>query len=174
MILVKVRGDVGAVKAAVEAGVAAASRVNKVVSHHVIPKPHGETEQLIATIDRPTWPPSAPPVAEPARPPEPSGPPSGAGSAPGLGPVDGGRDGEGHVMESEPNGRERIVVEQEPAAAPPAEQPEVCNLCGDPACPRRKGQPHRVCLQYEDVSASREVTIGDGHSGRSRGSRRSQ
>jgi microcompartment protein CcmL/EutN len=42
-----VRGDVGAVKAAVEAGCAAASRVGEIVSTHVIPRPHSDTEKLI-------------------------------------------------------------------------------------------------------------------------------
>ncbi|SHI77476.1 BMC domain-containing protein [Desulfofundulus thermosubterraneus DSM 16057] len=47
MVVVKIRGDVGAVKAAVSAGVAAASRVGKVVSSHVIPRPHQEAEPVI-------------------------------------------------------------------------------------------------------------------------------
>ncbi len=47
MVVVKIRGDVGAVKAAVSAGVAAASRVGKVVSSHVIPRPHQEVEPVI-------------------------------------------------------------------------------------------------------------------------------
>ena len=47
LITVMVRGDVGGVKAAVEAGSAAASRVGEVVSTHVIPRPHGSIESLI-------------------------------------------------------------------------------------------------------------------------------
>ena len=39
-----VRGDVGSVKAAVEAGSAAAGRVGELVSSHVIPAPHGSLE----------------------------------------------------------------------------------------------------------------------------------
>ncbi len=39
-----VRGDVGAVKAAVQAGVAAAEKVGELVSHHVIPSPHSQLE----------------------------------------------------------------------------------------------------------------------------------
>ena len=42
-----VRGDVGAVKAAVDAGAAAAKRVGEVVSVHVIPRPHSDTEKLL-------------------------------------------------------------------------------------------------------------------------------
>ncbi|HVS43402.1 MAG TPA: BMC domain-containing protein [Candidatus Dormibacteraeota bacterium] len=40
LITIIVRGDVGATKAAVDAGAAAASRVGRVVSAHVIPRPH--------------------------------------------------------------------------------------------------------------------------------------
>lgn len=47
LVTVMVRGDVGAVKAAVEAGCAAADRVGEVVSTHVIPRPHTDTEKII-------------------------------------------------------------------------------------------------------------------------------
>ena len=40
LVTVMVRGDVGAVKAAVDAGAAAAERVGVVISTHVIPRPH--------------------------------------------------------------------------------------------------------------------------------------
>ena len=46
-VTVMVRGDVGAVKAAVDAGAAAAKRVGEVVSVHVIPRPHSDTEKLL-------------------------------------------------------------------------------------------------------------------------------
>lgn len=42
-----VRGDVGAVKAAVDAGVAAARNVGEVISQHVIPRPHIDTEKIL-------------------------------------------------------------------------------------------------------------------------------
>jgi microcompartment protein CcmL/EutN len=42
-----VRGDVGAVKAATDAGGAAAQRVGELVSVHVIPRPHSEVESLL-------------------------------------------------------------------------------------------------------------------------------
>lgn len=47
LVTVMVRGDVGAVKAAVEAGTAAANAVGEVVSTHVIPRPHSDVELLI-------------------------------------------------------------------------------------------------------------------------------
>jgi microcompartment protein CcmL/EutN len=45
-----VRGEVGAVKAAVEAGAAAGRKVGKVVSVHVIPRPHGEVDEGIPVL----------------------------------------------------------------------------------------------------------------------------
>lgn len=47
LVTVMVRGDVGAVKAAVDAGVAAAVNVGEVVSKHVIPRPHSDTEKIL-------------------------------------------------------------------------------------------------------------------------------
>jgi ethanolamine utilization protein EutM len=46
-VTISVRGDVGAVKAATEAGAAAARRVGELVSVHVIPHPHEETEKIL-------------------------------------------------------------------------------------------------------------------------------
>lgn len=46
-VTVMVRGDVGAVKAATDAGAAAARRVGELVSVHVIPRPHNEVEKVI-------------------------------------------------------------------------------------------------------------------------------
>lgn len=46
-VLVTVRGDVGAVKAATDAGAAAARRVGELVGVHVIPQPHDEAEKIL-------------------------------------------------------------------------------------------------------------------------------
>jgi ethanolamine utilization protein EutM len=46
-VTVMVRGDVGAVKAATDAGAAAARRVGELVSVHVIPRPHNEVEKIL-------------------------------------------------------------------------------------------------------------------------------
>ena len=50
LVSVIVRGDVGAVKAAVEAGASAASRLGELVAQHVIPRPHGDVEKILPTI----------------------------------------------------------------------------------------------------------------------------
>jgi len=47
LVTVMVRGDVGAVKAAVDAGAAAAQAVGELVSTHVIPRPHEDVEKLL-------------------------------------------------------------------------------------------------------------------------------
>ena len=50
LVSIMVRGDVGAVKAAVEAGGAAASRLGEVVATHVIPRPHNDVEKLLPVL----------------------------------------------------------------------------------------------------------------------------
>ncbi len=47
LVTVLVRGDVGAVKAATDAGAAAAQRVGELVSVHVIPRPHSELNSIL-------------------------------------------------------------------------------------------------------------------------------
>ena len=49
-VTVMVRGDVGAVKAATDAGAAAARRVGALVSVHVIPRPHQEVEKILPKV----------------------------------------------------------------------------------------------------------------------------
>ena len=50
LVTVMVRGDVGAVKASVEAGGAAAKRVGELVSVHVIPRPHDDVEAILPKL----------------------------------------------------------------------------------------------------------------------------
>ncbi|MCZ4291708.1 BMC domain-containing protein [Hoeflea alexandrii] len=50
LVSILVRGEVGAVKAATDAGAVAANKVGEVVSVHVIPRPHDELEAIIATL----------------------------------------------------------------------------------------------------------------------------
>ena len=50
LVSVRVRGDVGAVKAAVEVGGANASRLGELVATHVIPRPHSDVEKILPTL----------------------------------------------------------------------------------------------------------------------------
>src|SRR5690554_2132479 len=54
LVSVMVRGDVGAVKAATEAGAEAAERVGEVISVHVIPRPNGEVEDILPGTNQQT------------------------------------------------------------------------------------------------------------------------
>ena len=50
LVSVMVRGDVGAVKSAVEAGSNSASRLGELVATHVIPRPHDDVEKILPTL----------------------------------------------------------------------------------------------------------------------------
>lgn len=171
MVLVKIRGDVGSVKAAASAGVAAASRVGKVVSTHVIPRPHPEVEPLISRKETAGTAQNdeLPPAAEEA-----SVPSGGDGvylqttvEQPGI-----------MLPEMETREEVKLVAAEETVpesqnanesdenkeakknALVPVKNEEtpkdtgigdkVCNLCGDPECRRRKGDSHVLCLHYEE------------------------
>ena len=51
LVTVMVRGDVGAVKSATDAGAAAAERVGELISVHVIPRPHDDVEYILPTLE---------------------------------------------------------------------------------------------------------------------------
>ena len=50
LVSVFVRGDVGAVNAAVESGAAAASKLGELVAKHVIPRPHNDVEKILPKL----------------------------------------------------------------------------------------------------------------------------
>lgn len=51
LVTVMVRGDVGAVKAATDAGAAAAEKIGELVSVHVIPRPHSDVEFILPKLE---------------------------------------------------------------------------------------------------------------------------
>ena len=51
LVTVMVRGDVGAVQAATDAGSAAGARLGELISVHVIPRPHGDVEKILPSLD---------------------------------------------------------------------------------------------------------------------------
>lgn len=50
LVTVMVRGDVGAVKAAVEAGSNSAAKLGEIIATHVIPRPHSDVEKILPVI----------------------------------------------------------------------------------------------------------------------------
>ena len=52
LVTVMVRGDVGAVKASVDAGAAAAKRVGELYGVHVIPSPHDDVEMILPSAEK--------------------------------------------------------------------------------------------------------------------------
>ena len=50
LVSVMVRGDVGAVKAAVEAGLAASQKLGEIIATHVIPRPHTDVEKILPSL----------------------------------------------------------------------------------------------------------------------------
>jgi len=51
-VTIQIAGDVAAVKASVDAGVAAANKIGQVLSYHVIPRPHEEVDLLIKAFEK--------------------------------------------------------------------------------------------------------------------------
>lgn len=52
LVTVIVKGEVGAVKAAVEVGVEAAQRVGELIASHVIPRPHSDIEKMLPVLSK--------------------------------------------------------------------------------------------------------------------------
>ena len=123
LVVVKVVGDVGAVKAAVDAAKAAAGKINTIWSVHVIARPHAELDRIVMT-------------------------PETVGLA--------AQKAEAEATVAEPEAPEAVAAEplsQEAAAEEIADADAVsaeisCNLCGDPKCPRTKGEPKITCIYY--------------------------
>jgi microcompartment protein CcmL/EutN len=148
LITVKVVGDVGAVRAAVDAAKAKASLLGEVVAAHVLPRPATGIMPMIKAV----------PVS--------ATPESSAESIDSTSPTTGqAHDGEERGQDTELSPESVSVTEEgdEPAPAPlPSEEaalvedaPETvvdeaqaatCNICNDPACPRKKGEPSRECM----------------------------
>ncbi len=123
-ITIKVVGDVGAVQAAVAAGVAAAERIGKVYGHRIIPRPSDELDALIASVARGQKPAPAPVAPEPA--PTPAPEPVAAVEA---------------VVEPEP-APEPVEEEIEPAEESEPEAPAVEPTASAPVNPTRgKSKP---------------------------------
>ena len=132
MVTVKIEGDVGAVKAAIQAATAAAERVNRVVSTKVIARPSKDLDMLVFSMEtRGTGlkSPSAKPKPEPEEKIEPGPAPAKEEKAKKL------------DLAAAMKAEAEVLKEETGAIA-------TCNLCQDAACPRKKGEPHKKCIHY--------------------------
>ncbi len=119
---VKVVGDVGSVKAAMSAAEASVSKIGKVVAVHVIPRPHDDIDVLMQPEKS---------YAEKGKREEQEE----VQAEDGQGGADGG-----------PQEEEQVTVEQDEVV----EEKYSCNLCKDPKCPRKKGEPRVNCIHFEE------------------------
>jgi ethanolamine utilization protein EutM len=156
MITVKFEGDVGAVKAALESASAAASKVNRIISKHLIPRPSAEIEKMTipkskAPLDKQSE--SLPEVEKELE-------------IANTVEISNQVVLEAHVIEEEvsvekqdPEKQEDVVMEEQTEKKfveqdEPAElllevdDHEVCNICKDPNCTRRKGEARTMCIHY--------------------------
>ncbi|HHX22710.1 MAG: BMC domain-containing protein [Tepidanaerobacteraceae bacterium] len=118
---VKVLGDVGSVKAAMNAANASVSKIGKVVAVHVIPRPHDDIDMLMK------WENSS---AENCNKQKEEEKPN----------------DDNKSEDSSHNDEKEQAVEKEEQD----EQTYTCNLCKDPQCPRKKGEPRVNCIHYEE------------------------
>ena len=119
---IKVLGDVGSVKAAMNAANASVSKIGKVVAVHVIPRPHDDIDVLMQPEKS---------YAEKGKREEQEE----VQAEDGQGWADGG-----------PQEEEQVTVEQDEVV----EEKYSCNLCKDPKCPRKKGEPRVNCIHFEE------------------------
>jgi microcompartment protein CcmL/EutN len=133
MVVIKLNGDIGAVKAAVEAAAAAVSGMGKVYAAHVIPRPSTGLEKLI--ISKETIGKKLTPEKQTLQ--------------------------EGTTAKELVHDQDIVFDEtsehddQEPKAVDD-NAIVTCNLCGDPECPRRKGEPKATCIHYNDHNKEEE------------------
>lgn len=126
--LIKVQGDVGAVKAAVDAAAVAAGKVNRVVSTRVIARPSSYLEAMIHTADtvgdRPPEPPKAPEPPTPPTEPEPEPPvePTPAPEAEEEVPPEPAEEPEPEPVTEQPPEEPKLEPQEEPQPEP-AEEP---------------------------------------------------
>lgn len=143
LITVKLTGDVGAVKAAVDAASMAAGRLGTVIAVQVLPRP-AQGIGLLLTPKAPAF--AAAPTVTVAE--EPA---SQAGAEEALPPVE--EKVTLPVPATEAAGSQEEAAEEEPEAVDlPSELKTegdgrvICNICHDPVCPREKGQSVRLCI----------------------------
>jgi microcompartment protein CcmL/EutN len=127
LVTVKFEGEVGAVNAAIKAGCAAAERVSKVWGKLVIPRPHSQVEKIIFSHET---------VKNQKK----------------INEFKKARNLDENKNDEISKSTEEKEVEkkEEKDSNEVLEIEEICNLCGDPKCPRRKGELRTKCIHYDE------------------------
>lgn len=161
LVTVKIEGNVGAVKAAIEAGCAAAERVSKVWSKQVIPRPHVEIDDLI--FSKETFGLSDDKVK--SRELQESLKEEDKEEEKIIDTkVDAFRENEEEEKSSveEKESEESLEITEKDGQLDSdkvmeiKKTDEVCNLCGDPKCPRKKGESKTICIHYDKVKKKKK------------------
>lgn len=143
MVAIKISGNVGAVQAAVAAGTAASTKVGKVVSKIIIPRPHQDLDKIILSKET-----VQAVLAEEDN--------KGNGAEASDNEILTADEElteitvlEGNALSEDDSGEHH---ELEPAKDETNETKKttICNICSDPECPRQKGEPHANCLHFKD------------------------
>ncbi|WP_280770776.1 BMC domain-containing protein [Salipaludibacillus daqingensis] len=146
LITVKFDGDVGAVQSALQAAEIAASKINTVFSKHMISRPNEEIKSMI-------FPKNEPIAVSDDRTPK---------ASEGKEPEIAGDDEKDTTSDADEEG---VSEENDSKSLESNEKKEVqgyeeesilnmkaeCNLCGDPKCPRNKGELRSMCLHYQEI-----------------------
>lgn len=140
LIVIKFTGDVSAVRSAVDAGKAAASRLSKVWASHVIARPAEQIEKMINSED--TINNKSNEVEETEE----------AEETEDLTETEAEVDEDDELTE-ESDDLDSETEEVEEIESEEKKEEDICNLCGDPACPRVKGDLHTDCIHYDEINS---------------------
>ena len=131
MTTIKIEGSVGAVKAAIDAAVTSASKINKVWGKSVIPRRSNGLEMLIYSQDTVGLENNKEDIED----------------------QEIQEDQEISIIEEddikeEKDIKEENLIEEDTELS---EELDGCNLCKDPECPRKKGELRKMCIHYEEI-----------------------
>nr|WP_295970804.1 BMC domain-containing protein [uncultured Bacillus sp.] len=140
LVTVKIQGDVGAVKAAIDAAKISAAKIGPVVSSLVIPRPAAGINGVIYSVE--TVLSEGKILQKKENMTSVSGLTDKEETSP-LSPVE-------DIPSAEHTAEESEVIQQEQQNEESLEEGYTCNLCHDPNCPRTKGQPRKQCIHHND------------------------
>lgn len=146
LIVIKFTGDVSAVRSAVDAGKTAASKLSKVWSSHVIARPAAQIEKMINSEDTINNKNKADKEVEEVESSEEVNKEPEELETENMIEAEFDQDNES-TIDSTPEESEEIEEKKEE---------DICNLCGDPACPRSKGDLHTDCIHYDEIKGDKE------------------